>query len=325
MQEFGGCLPLELLPTLNDPFAGISKWEFNSGRSCIYAALNSRKAEKIYLPFYLCPTVKSFLSERGVEIEEYHLDQQFLPKGITLGSNEMLLWVNYYGCMKESIIDQLTTQFDERLIIDNTQAFFCKPRLNAWNIYACRKFIGVPEGAYLVHEGLVQEHWGNYPVAWEYLQKASNSSSNEAYKDYQKAENQFAFGLQNMSLLTRQYLNAIDYAEIQNRRLENFLVLHAVLRKYNEYTDKIDFTSKTAYMYPFLNCKNEIIRKELLTKKIYTPTWWKHMLDQPEITIAEKYLVKNLIPIPIDQRYTPYIMECVGNLIIERINAANAR
>lgn len=145
--EYGGCLPLEPLKNRNNPFFNSPKIELNSGRSCILKALELNNIRKIWLPRYLCPTVKNFLQEYGMEVKEYNIDKQFIPIDLHYSADAMLLWTRYYGCISHSALDKIREVWpDGQIIIDNTQAFFEKPIITAYNIYSIKKFVGVPGG-----------------------------------------------------------------------------------------------------------------------------------------------------------------------------------
>ncbi len=319
MFEMGGCLPLESIQTQNDPLQKYPKLELNSGRACFYEAVVRGRAETVYIPFYLCPTVKAFFLEQGIHVIEYNIDEHFFPQNIHLCEKTMIVWTNYYGCMSDEVIDALAKQYGEQLIIDNTQAFFCRPRARAWNVYSCRKFFGVPEGAYLVHEDLKQNTWSAEAKGWEYLQKASLQTSNFAYAEYLENDNRFCYQKGEMSLLTRQYLNAVDYERVKEKRAANFNYLHQLLEEQNELKSGIiNFCSRTALMYPFLKKGNADLRRYLLERHIFTPTWWKCVLTSVQTTRFEKYIAQNLIPLPIDQRYSLKDMEYLARNILEK-------
>lgn len=45
------------------------------------------------------------------------------------------------------------------IILDNTQSFFQKPISGIDTIYSCRKYFGVPDGAYLSTNILLMMNW----------------------------------------------------------------------------------------------------------------------------------------------------------------------
>ena len=52
-----------------------------------------------------------------------------------------------------------------------------------------------------------------------------------------------------------------------------------------------------------------LIKKQLISKKIYVPTLWPNVLDECPKESFEYYLADNLVLLPIDQRYSLDDME----------------
>ncbi len=93
----------------------------------------------------------------GIPYEFYHIDINFeIRECFTLKANEALLYVNYYG-LKQRYVEQLANKTGDRLIVDNTQAFYAKPIAGIDTFYTCRKFFGVPDGAYLYTDKRLDE------------------------------------------------------------------------------------------------------------------------------------------------------------------------
>ena len=153
-REFGGYLPLEL-PHGQELYTGAGVLRLNCGRNAIVAALRDAGAKKVYLPYYNCNTVYDAVTRAGFAVERYPLDAHRLPVCPALGDGEWLLYVNYFGIASDDLLAEVKRRWP-RVIFDNTQAFFSAPRMDAdsYNVYSCRKFVGVPDGAYLVHTGL---------------------------------------------------------------------------------------------------------------------------------------------------------------------------
>ncbi len=160
-REFGGYLPLEL-PHGQELYTGAGVLRLNCGRNAIVAALRDAGAKKVYLPYYNCNTVYDAVTRAGFAVERYPLDARRLPVCPALGDGEWLLYVNYFGIASDDLLAEVKRRWP-RVIFDNTQAFFSAPRMDAdsYNVYSCRKFVGVPDGAYLVHTGLTD---GIYPA-----------------------------------------------------------------------------------------------------------------------------------------------------------------
>lgn len=79
---------------------------------------------------------------------------------------------------------------------------------DSYNVYSCRKFVGVPDGAYLVHTGLTD---GIYPAdtSWQhaaFLFRCIDESVNSAYGDSLDNESRFDGEIRGMSPSTRRIL-----------------------------------------------------------------------------------------------------------------------
>ena len=192
-REFGGYLPLEL-PHGQELYTGAGVLRLNCGRNAIVAALRDAGAKKVYLPYYNCNTVYDAVTRAGFAVERYPLDARRLPVCPALGDGEWLLYVNYFGIASDDLLAEVKRRWP-RVIFDNTQAFFSAPRMDAdsYNVYSCRKFVGVPDGAYLVHTGLTD---GIYPAdtSWQhaaFLFRCIDESVNSAYGDSLDNESRF--------------------------------------------------------------------------------------------------------------------------------------
>lgn len=321
--EYGGTLHLERIGYRNNPYLKYDCLKLNSGRLAIYMAVKDYNAKTVYLPLYICPSVREYLISNGVKVKEYNLDYNFMPIMNNLNQNEMILWVNYFGCMFNEIKHHIIDKFKDQLILDNSQALFDMPVDGTENyyVYSCRKFIGVPDGAILVKHNIKKENesllTNNYDTSrWGYLSKASDYGSNHVYGNYLENEERFYNSRDKMSHITEQYLNAVDWNRIKRIRKRNFNVLHDTLSVQNGLN--IDFETDTPFMYPFYNHNNNL-RSKLLENNIFVPTIWKHIISCTESNANEKDWAKHIIPIPIDQRYSSddmiYIAKFIQNIL----------
>ena len=68
-------------------------------------------------------------------------------------------------------------------------------------------------------------------------------------------------------------------------------------------------------MYPLLLENGVEVRKKLLQKKIYIPTLWPDVLEWCGEDETEYQMAKNILPLPIDQRYGVEDMEYLQEMI----------
>ena len=124
----------------------------NSGRAAIYYASRLLNCDTVWVPYYQCETVRDFLIKKGTQVKFYHIDENFNVLDINQRYGEAVLLVNYFGIMSHRRMKSLTQKY-QNVIVDNSQAFFAKPIKRAMNIYSARKFVGVPDGAYVIGDG----------------------------------------------------------------------------------------------------------------------------------------------------------------------------
>lgn len=319
MKEYGGYLPIELNHTGGyfDEYSDHMVM-LQCGRMAVEYVLKDTRVDKLYLPRYLCPSVLSYL-KNSVEIVLYDVDESFEPIDVTLQINEYLFWVNFFGLASVSQQKSILERY-KNVIFDNTQAFYAKPFLSAYNIYSCRKFFGVSDGAYLIRGGIghynLERNYGYETGA--FLLKSLEKGTNEAYTEYLANEERFEqSGIKEMSVLTQRIMNGIDYMHIAEQRRQNFRVLHERLGSYNELA--IDLQKDVVPMvYPLL-ITNKKLRQYLVKNKVYVSQWWKAVLDDLESNAFERRLSEYLLPLPIDQRYTENDMEEIARLVSEGI------
>lgn len=323
--EFGGCLPKEAF-IRNEAEKVNDLWHYslkmNSGRSAIYVAALHSHCTVVYLPRYTCPTVREFLLERQISVKEYGLTCEFLPDVLEIESNALLVWVNYVGCMRNSTVQAVCRRYGAQLLLDHCQAFFDEPVPGIYNVYSLRKFIGVPCGSLLFHSQFcdtLPHFMDELPyssAADEFLEIAACSGSNAAYPAYCRNEESLRHSLGRMPESVAHIIPLLDLTTIQNKRRENFLALHDKLGAVNIFC--AEFSGNSSFMYPLL-IERDGLREVLIDRHIYCPTWWRRVLSLPEATGFERFLTKNLIPLPVDQRYSISDMSDMADIILEEL------
>src|SRR5665648_562646 len=146
MKEIGGYFGLEQL-IKKELYSNLIS--LNTARNALLYLIKAKKINKIFIPYYLCNSVSDVLISNKIDFEYYNIDAMFNPIfEKELKENEYLYIVNYFGQINNKKISSLKHKH-RRIIIDNTQAFFQTPLDGIDTIYSCRKFFGVPDGAYL--------------------------------------------------------------------------------------------------------------------------------------------------------------------------------
>ena len=291
----------------------------NSGRSTFYFAAKESKMRKIYLPIFNCEETAIPFRNLNIEIEYYKLDDNLLPKNISLKKNEYILWTNYYGNATEKEKKIIKRRYSN-LIIDNCHAFFSKPIKGAFNCYSTRKFFGVCDGAYLIKDNFKLSRNIKLDTSYQnfsHLIKQIDLGINFGYLNSLENEKRLNENYLKMSKLSKRILKAIDYKKVFNIRRRNFLELHKLLGEINEFP--INIKSKTHMYYPFL-IKDSHLRYKLIDKKLYNPFWWKHVIEKTEDYEIENQLSKYTVMLPIDQRYNLKDIFEIASLVKSSIN-----
>lgn len=294
----------------------------NTGRAAIWHALRLLGGGTIWLPIYQCDTVRDFLHKKNVNIKYYHIDKNFNPTDLEPLENEIVLFVNYYGMMSAKRMESLVSGY-KNVIIDNCQAFFAKPLKGCMNVYSCRKFIGVPDGAYVIGKD-AEVHMDEYGQCYSsdtavfMLQRVEYGCEGKAYQSRQLNEHRIdTEDIMRMSKLTKAILDGTDYELIQRKRIENFHIARELFDKINcldvcQYCDR----ETVPMVYPLVVEEDNLLNR-LQKAKHFQGHWWSYLLDEVEENYFEYWISRFFIPITIDQRYGEdeliYIKNTVGS------------
>ncbi|MFI3250212.1 MAG: hypothetical protein R3Y07_04555 [Eubacteriales bacterium] len=317
MKEYGGFFGLEL-------FRGeeyhSSSFGFNYCRTALQYLLRVKSIKKLYMPHYICGSVIQAVRNCNVEVVHYHIDEGFRPilDGIPFDSS--ILLVNFYGQLDDQYILKVKSQFSH-LIVDNTQAFFHKPLHGMDTLYSCRKFFGVPDGGYLHTEIAPPEELYREKSSerFSYLVGCLEETASEHYGTFQHYEDlSEKASVAKMSMATKSILSGINYAEVKSRREENYRVIHHLLGSYNELS--LVEEVEGPFGYPFLMKNSTKLREYLLQHKIYVPVLWSNVSETLPDQYIEHHYAKNLMMLPIDQRYDEEDVNYIAEATIRGIN-----
>ena len=313
MQPIGGFFSLEL-PYGEEYHKDAIR--LNTGRNCLEYILKARGYKKVYLPYYTCEVVLEPFKKLGISYEFYYIDLNFeIRDNLTLKADEALLYVNYYG-LKQRYVELLAEKVGNRLIIDNTQAFYAMPIAGIDTFYTCRKFFGVPDGAYLYTEKKLNEDL-EQDLSFDRmtsLTKRIDVGAEAGYADFREISHRLVGQpIKLMSNLTQRLMQGIDYKTVAKKRRENFQMLHDVFGKKNNLELNLEEDS-VPMVYPFFS-SDEGLREKLIENKIFVARYWPNVLEWTTKDDIEYYLANQLQPLPIDQRYGENQMKRIIDII----------
>lgn len=325
-KEYGGFIPFDLPEGKGEYFSDFSRYtiKVNSARTGIMLAVKDIQADKVFMPLYTCPSVKKTVEELGSEVVYYRLNDKMIPVIDEFSSKDVLIWTNYFGIISEKQINFLIEKF-KNIIFDNAQAFFKLPimRKNIYNVYSCRKFIGVPDGGYLIAQNMekvdLKQDISHNKMG--FIFKQLEMGVNNSYQEYLENESFLDDNYLGMSVLTEKILNAVDYTGIKDVRARNYMALHNMLRNINNISIDLELDGNVPMVYPLL-VKSESLREYLISNNIYVPTWWKHLRNVPLNDDAMEYqLSRYLLPLPVDQRYDEEDMKFISKVVKKRLKS----
>ena len=292
----------------------------NSGRAAIYHAFRLTGCKSIYIPFYQCDTVRDFLRRKGCDVRFYHIDENFDPVDLEPADDAAVLTVNYFGIMSYERIKSLTSRF-KNSIIDNSQAFFARTLETSFNVYSARKFIGVPDGAYVLGDG-ADKYLSDYPQGYSsdtsafLLQRIEYGCEGKAYESRMLNEKRIdGEDVSLMSALTRKILDGTDYESIIAKRKENFLYACKIFADINKIDPLIYYDDDCVPMVYPLVCEDDSLLGRMLEGKHFQGHWWSYLLDEMDPDSFEYYLSRYIIPVTVDQRYGKKEIDYIRSLV----------
>ncbi len=316
MKEIGGYLGLDE-PMGKEYYPNLIP--LNTARNALVYLVKAKNIEKMYIPYFLCESVRCVLEREGCLYEQYHINEDFLPSlDKKMKEKEYLYFVNYYGMFDEKTILALKNKY-VNIIVDNVHAFFQAPISEIDTIYSCRKFFGVPDGAYLSTDKKLAKKL-EIDVSRERMKhilgRYEEENASLYYSDFKSNDAAFKQeNLKEMSKLTHHLLSSVDYEKAKNRREENYKFLEEQLSAKNALNINMPLGP---YAYPFYIKNGMQIKKRLAEKKIYVATLWPNVLDMDGC--LEKDYAENILPLPVDQRYDKDDMKRIVEELLKCLN-----
>ena len=314
----GGPFGLELPQVNNFPYTESPCCLFvNSGRAGLQMILENleEKPRRVLVPRFVCDTVLQPMKRLGIPVCRYHCDDQLRPElPYDLGEDDVLLLVNYFGFTGKAV-EQAARQHRGKSIIDATTALFSQTLRPCF--YSPRKFCGVSDGGVACNPAafpVVPGDRDTSAVKALFLLESIEGDSGVLGPLVDVAEKDLNGEAKAMSRLTRRLLAAYDFAEIERRRLENSAALHRLLGGINRL--ELPAEAPSAPMcYPLVSGIPDL-HDSLLDEGIALPLFWPEVVKATRADSVENRLARTLLPLPLDQRYTPQDMERLAGLIL---------
>jgi hypothetical protein len=293
----------------------------NSGRSALAYLIESRGIRRLLMPDFLCDAVGSVCERYGITVRRYPVGPDLRPPNdLDLAADEWLYLVNYFGQLSETELSDYSRRY-ERVVFDYAQSYFSSLPAGGDTIYTCRKYFGVADGGFVATSSklnrVLDEAQSHEQFA--HILGRFERTGSAFYDRY--AQSEIVLGNQPllaMSRLTKNLLRAIDYPRLIATREANFAVLHDRLGHHNRLAVR---PAPGPYAYPFFLPGGREIRPLLHKAGAYVATLWPNVLD---IKSGEKSfahtLAADLLPLPVDQRYSTEHMHKLADFLEEHVN-----
>lgn len=312
--EIGGYIEFE---KYYNPMLHEEAIKLNCGRNALAYLIEVKGIDHILMPKFICDSCEKVLKKYGVSVRYYSIGLDFKPVDVELEENEWLYVVNFYGQLSNKYIKYLKEKH-RNIIVDYAQAYFQMPVKGVDTLYTCRKFFGVADGAILYTD---KELKRDIPqdesfARMHFLLGRFERTAVEFYSEY--VNNNLIFAqepIKSMSKLTENLLRGVDYEAVMKKRTENFSYLYEKLKKINKLSLSVPFG---AFMYPLYLENGAELRNLLQKEKIYIPILWPAVFNICDENELEFDMAKNILPIPVDQRYGIEDM----NYILEKLHKA---
>lgn len=314
MRPIGGFFELELPRHGTSPHPDAIA--LSTGRACLTVILDEIKPTLVHVPFHACDALLQPFRRLRIEIAFYGLADDLSPLALPeLGPREHFLWTDYYGVCGE-ITERLKMQYGDKLIIDDTHAFYRGRHPGHWSFTCARKYFGVPDGAYLFAPKDMRVEAPPFErISLQHGLLRALGRQDEAYAAYQAYEATLNCEVYRISETSESLLNAVDHEQVKSRRRENFEYLHARLGPSN--TLPMGSAPKPyPFCYPYLP-ERSTDRSNLYANGLFIPRLWPDVLTRTGDGFErEKRWSQDLLPLPIDHRYGESEMERLAEFLM---------
>ncbi len=311
MKAIGGFFELEQRPTHAGPHP--RALALSTGRACMMVMLRHLRPRRVFVPFYTCDAALQPFRQLDIPLVYYSLDERLFPRDVAgLGGGELVLWTDYFGVCS-SQLEQLKRRFADRLLIDDTHAFFREGTAGFWSFTSARKYFGVPDGAYLyapVELSVDAERFTGASLTHAALRTLGLQE--EGFAAYKAYEHSLDCSVRRISAISEALLGTIDFARVVEARCRNFAYMHARLGPRNCFPLPSTLDA-VPFCYPYLPAR-AVDRRLLHAQDVFVPTLWPDAAARPDPGFEwERRLCAELLPLPIDHRYTPADLERVAD------------
>jgi hypothetical protein len=294
---------------------------YQSARAAIAAILLAANAKTVWVPNYVCAAVNDALEYVNVKVRRYNLAADLgVPLDVQLADSDWLICIDYFGICDGTVRNALERFGADKVLVDASQSLFYPPRENGTTIYSPRKFVGIPDGGWLISPLAVAPQQNADETASifrsQHLLSRLGGAVGVGYQQFKQAEASLvSCAPKAMSDFTQALLASIDMVHVATRRRSNYLRMAEAFSAHNLQVAALA-ENDVPLCCPLLNVNADILRQHLTLQKIYTPIYWDDAAIPADDAIA-RCLRDYTVFLPCDQRYTDNEIGRVIHTVIE--------
>jgi hypothetical protein len=329
-RTLGGFFPLEVPdqnPLSPDPSIHHLEGAFRyyNARSAITELVRANRIPRAAAPDYICPVVHRAVESAGASFTVfpaepgYRFDYDRLSGLVRDGW--LLIVPSYFGVFMPDpeALAEIMSKTGCRILLDYAQALYepCPGKFAA--VYSPRKFLGIPDGGFLVcgsgsgllppenpvlkvPEAVFGERLACHGIRGEY-------PDGGALETFRRLEQGMPSGGFRMSDLAWRLFCSFDHGHAAARRRENYGLLASMLE------NPAASRERGPLCYPLTSQPEDFhrVRNSLIARGVFVPQYW------PDLAGGADRLSRSVIPIPVDHRYGPGEMETMAGEVMQVI------
>lgn len=254
--------------------------KLNTARNALRYVINAFDIKELYVPYYICPAIRTAVNKENCKIIYYHIGEDFRPLQ-KFCNDAYILYPNYFGVCS-SIVEELSKQY-KNLIVDNAHSYYSQPKGIA-SFNSLRKFFPMlRDGSFLYTKKLSNMN----------IQKDDFKYSPKILTYEELCKNENRLDTEEIKYISDTTLNALP-SDDRKTRLEKFYYWQ---KRFNG-NIKLN-TNDVPFVYPYLAKSTEKanrIVEELNRENITIFRYWNNMPD----SYPEKNFYTNLVAISLN-------------------------
>jgi hypothetical protein len=273
---------------------------------------------RIWIPHFICP--EALAAATGVApVKRYALADDLGPASDDVPeSGDVTVLVDYAGLCSSRLRQALGRLDPERTLVDASQSLFFSVQDARHIVYSPRKYVGVPDGGYLVTpHAVAAPHAADEDASlrrMEHLLLRLAGRRKQGLTAYRRSEASLDDpGPDGMSTVTRGLLASVDFGRVADLRRSNYDILKQFLGEppspYGPGSG-----AEVPLCFPYRVAHAAEARERLREKSIFVPHYWPG-IALPEADGLAREMASSILCLPCDQRYDASSMEAMAQAV----------